>query len=118
MSKRFGHVVCFALGLAIGSLVLARPEAAHLQTGPRVQAETADIVVLRYFRIKKGSFPEIYRVSAEDISPYYERAGARIMGMWQVAYPALPGQTQRENPDYDEAYLLTRYASIEHWQAT
>lgn len=38
--------------------------------------------------------------------------------MWQVTYPHITGQNRKENPDYDEVYLLTRYASLEHWDAT
>lgn len=123
MTKRCGsiaaYVVCFGLGLAVGSRGLASPTAAWSQENPRVQADPPEeVAVLRYLRIRKGSFPDVYRLSAEGLWPYYERAGVRIVGMWQVTYPALPGQTQRESRDYDEAYLLTRYASIEHWQAT
>ena len=49
--------------------------------------------------------------------------GARIVGQWKVLYPAVPGgagaQSQTsESPDHDEAYMLVRYASFEHWQAT
>jgi hypothetical protein len=81
-------------------------------------AQSGEIAVLRYFRIRKGAYDEFYRVSADKIWPYFERSGARIVGMWQVAYPVMPGQRQRESAEYDEVYLLTRYTSFEHWQAT
>jgi hypothetical protein len=81
-------------------------------------ASSDEITVLRTFRIKKGTFGEFYQASVDKIWPYYEKAGARIVGMWQVAYPQIQGQTHRESPEYDEVYLLTRYASVEHWQAT
>lgn len=122
MTKRAGlagYVVCFGFGLAVGSLGFPSTTAAWSQASPRAQADAPEeVAILRYLRIKKGSFPDVYRLSAEGVWPYYERAGVRIVGMWQVTYPALPGQTRSESDEYDEAYLLTRYASVEHWQAT
>ncbi len=81
-------------------------------------APSDEFTVLRYFRIKKGAFGEFYRVSADKIWPYFEKTGAQIVGMWQVAYPDISGQKQSESAEYDEVYLLTRYTSMEHWQAT
>ncbi len=80
--------------------------------------ENSEIAVLRYFKIKKGTYPEVLRLSREGIWPCYERAGVRIVGMWQGIYPGIPGEVKKASPDYDEAYLLTRYASVEHWRAT
>jgi hypothetical protein len=38
--------------------------------------------------------------------------------MWQVFTPAdMDGATPANN-DYDEVYLSTRYASLEHWKAS
>ncbi len=73
-----------------------------------------EISALRYWKVRKGSYPEIRRLSEESIWPFFEKTGARIMGMWKVEPP--PGQ---DGPsDYDEVYLLTRYASFAHWKAT
>ena len=70
--------------------------------------------LVRYWKVRKGSYPEIRRLSEESIWPFFEKTGARIMGMWKVEPP--PGE---EGPsDYDEVYLLTRYASFDHWKAT
>lgn len=74
-----------------------------------------EIVTIRYWKIKKGSFPEFLKSSQEGVWPFFEKIGARILGMWQVI-PA-PGEKEA-SPDYDEAYLTTRYASVEHWAAT
>ena len=95
--------------------------ASVFEPAPLVQSAPAsadEIAVLRYFRIRKGAFDEFHKVSADKVWPYYEKAGVRIVGMWQVAYPEIPGQTKRESTGYDEVYLLTRYTSLEHWQAT
>ncbi len=75
-----------------------------------------DIVTLRYFRIQKGSFPEFLTASQEGVWPYFEKLGSRVVGMWQVIHPE--GTTGAASGDYDEVYLMTRYASIEHWRAT
>lgn len=72
-----------------------------------------EIVTLRYFRIKKGTFDQFLKASQEDVWPYFEKIGSRIIGMWQVFDPQ--GGAAK---DYDEVYLMTRYASVAHWQAT
>ena len=74
-----------------------------------------EITTIRYWKIKKGSFPQFLKASQEGIWPYFEKIGARIVGMWQV----IPSPDGKEaSPDYDEVYLTTRYASLEHWAAT
>ena len=74
-----------------------------------------EITTIRYWKIRKGSFPQFLKASQAGIWPYFEKIGARIVGMWQVIPP--PGG-QEASPDYDEVYLTTRYASLEHWAAT
>ena len=85
-----------------------------------------EIVTLRRFKIRKGSFAEFNRLSKEMVWPYFEKLGARIVGQWQVVYPS-PGRLDRmsgtsgmasESADYDEAFMMVRYASVEHWRAT
>jgi len=72
-----------------------------------------EIVTLRNFHIKKGTFDQFLKASQEDVWPYFEKIGSRIIGMWQVFDPDNgPGK------DYDEVYLMTRYASVAHWRAT
>jgi hypothetical protein len=78
-----------------------------------------EIVTIRYFRIKKGSFPQFLEASRTGVWPFFEKIGARIVGMWQVIPPQEgPNAGRQVSPDYDEAYLMTRYASLEHWSAT
>jgi hypothetical protein len=75
----------------------------------------AEITTIRYWKIKKGTFPQFLKASQDGVWPYFEKIGARIVGMWKVI-PA-PGESEA-SPDYDEVYLTTRYASLEHWAAT
>jgi len=78
-----------------------------------------EIVTLRYFRIKKGTFDEFLRVSIEGVWPYFEKLGSRVIGMWKVITPTgIDGAPSTENKDYDEVYLSTRYASLDHWKAS
>ena len=72
------------------------------------------ICVGRYFRIRKGTFDEFLKVSVEGVWPFFEKIGARVTGMWKVEYTGVPGEASKESPDYDEVYLSTRYASLEH----
>jgi hypothetical protein len=113
-----GWAVCFVLGVTVGSGMRTPATGASLQSaGSPAVAATDEILVLRYFKIRKGSFPEIARLTA-SIAAYFDRAGARSLGFWQVRYPVLPGQTARETAEFDEMYLLNRYVSVEHWQAS
>ncbi len=72
------------------------------------------IATQRTFRIKKGSFGEFHRLSARGVWPYFERIGARILGMWLVT----EDEREASSPDYDTVILVTRYESREHWKAT
>lgn len=88
--------------------------------GPRPVALQAarpgdELLELRYQRIRKGSFQEFHVLTRDGIWPYLEKIGARPVGQWQVAY--FPAGTPVENDDYDEVYTLTRYASLEHYDA-
>ena len=74
-----------------------------------------EVVTLRYFKIKAGAFPEFLAASQQGVWPYFEKLGARVIGMWRVIPP--PGATHGAR-DYDEVYLATRYASLEHWAAS
>jgi len=77
-----------------------------------------EIVTLRYFRIKKGTFDQFLKASVEGVWPYFEKLGSRVIGMWQVITPAGVDGATPASKDYDEVYLSTRYASVEHWKAS
>lgn len=79
-----------------------------------------EIVALRYFRIRKGNFPEFLKVSREGVWPYFEKLGCRVIGMWQVVDPEELADVRQPtaSDEYDEVYLATRYVSPEHWRAT
>ncbi len=85
-----------------------------------------EIVTLRSFKIRKGSFDEVYRLSRDGVWPYFEKIGARIVGMWKVVYPEVAARdgaptgaaSRSESADFDEAVMMVRYASYQHWQAT
>lgn len=74
-----------------------------------------EIVTIRYWKIKKGGYPQFLEASRTGIWPFFEKIGARIVGMWEVIPPP---DGKAASPDYDEVYLTTRYASLEHWAAT
>ncbi len=75
-----------------------------------------EIVTKRYFKIKKGTFPEFYEASELGVWPFFEKIGARVIGMWLVVHPEEGGT--KGSDDYDEVYLVTRYASVAHWKST
>ncbi|MGD2131441.1 MAG: NIPSNAP family protein [Maricaulaceae bacterium] len=98
---------------------VALPETAQGAARPvrnLAAAETGEeIVTIRYWKIQKGSFPEFLEASQTGVWPYFEKIGARVIGMWLV----VPGPDQEEaSAEYDEVYLATRYASLAHWEAT
>lgn len=78
-----------------------------------------EVVVLRYWKVKKGSFDEFLKASQDGVWPYFEKLGARIVGLWKVVHPEIDGETAgTDNSDHDEIYLVTRYASVDHWRMT
>jgi hypothetical protein len=77
-----------------------------------------EIVTLRYFKIRKGTFDQFLKASQDAVWPYYEKIGSRIIGMWQVTAAEGVEGAPKASPDYDEVYLMTRYASVAHWAAT
>jgi hypothetical protein len=114
-------------------LLLLAPLAAHAQVRGAVRppAESSkpqpvrndvaqageEIVTLRYFQIKKGTFDQFLKASQEDVWPYFEKIGARVIGMWKVFEPEGVEGAGRPK-EYDEVWLSTRYASLDHWKAT
>jgi len=77
-----------------------------------------EIVTLRYFKIKKGTFDQFLKASVEGVWPYFEKLGSRVIGMWQVFTPVGVEGATATGKDYDEVYLATRYASLDHWKAS
>jgi hypothetical protein len=77
-----------------------------------------EVVTLRYWKVKKGSYNDFYQASTEGAWPYFQKIGMRIVGQWKVLYPGAPACERVESPDYDEIVMMTRYGSYEHWQAT
>jgi hypothetical protein len=73
------------------------------------------ILELRYRKIKKGSFEEFHVLTRDGTWPYLEKIGVRPVGQWRVAY--LKGGTPVDSPEFDEVYMLSRFASYAHWQA-
>lgn len=72
-----------------------------------------ELLVLRHHQLRKGGHEAFYRLSAENVWPFFERNGVRIVGQWKIV-----GSDQGVSADVDEVYRLVRYASFDHWQAT
>jgi hypothetical protein len=71
-----------------------------------------EMVTLRYFKIKKGTFEQFLKASVEGVWPYFEKLGSRVIGIWQVFTPTGVDGVAPTSKDYDEVYLSTRYASL------
>ncbi len=87
------------------------------------------ITTMRHWKIKKGGYSQFLKASQEGVWPYFEKIGARVVGMWQVMNVTPDDSagglansgyqvSADNNKDYDEVVLVTRYASLDHWQAT
>ena len=84
-----------------------------------------EFLVLRHQKLEKGTHERFFELSRDGVWPYFEKIGARVVGQWRRVYP-IPGGLDRggtevgatESPDFDEVYMMARYASYEHWQAT
>ncbi len=84
-----------------------------------------EFLVLRHQKLEKGAHERFFELSREGVWPYFEKNGTRIVGQWRRVYPT-PDALDRggtavgatESADLDEVYMMARYASYEHWQAT
>ena len=74
-----------------------------------------EIIALTKWEVEKGAADGLLRGGAEGIWPYLEKVGARIVGQWQAVYP--PESGFEESSEYDEVFLMVRYAGYEHWKA-
>ena len=74
-----------------------------------------EIIALTKWQVEKGAADGLLGGSAERIWPYLEKVGARIVGQWKAVYP--PESGFKENSEYDEVFLMVRYAGYEHWKA-
>jgi hypothetical protein len=72
-----------------------------------------EILVLRNHRLQAGGHEQFYLASREDVWPYFERMGARVVGQWKVIRTDAVRAAGQE-----DVYRLVRYAGIEHWEAT
>lgn len=72
-----------------------------------------EILVLRNHRLQAGGHEPFYQASRDDVWPFFERMGARVVGQWKVF------KTDKvPPPGQEDVYRLVRYASIEHWEST
>jgi len=105
-------IVTTASALLVPTLI----HAALAQEPRPVRNDTAkageELFVLRNHRLRKGGHEPFYQSSRDDVWPYFERTGPRIVGQWKVI------QSEAASPELEDVYRLVRYASFEHWQAT
>jgi hypothetical protein len=71
-----------------------------------------ELLVLRHHQLRKGGHEEFYRLSADNVWPYFERNGARIVGQWRI------DTGEGASAASDDVYRLVRYAGFDHWRAT
>lgn len=132
MAGILNRLVWLSVVLCLTSVATAADkgdEAAPVAVRNAVAQSGEPVTTMRRWKIKKGGFDEFLAASQQGVWPYFEKIGARVVGMWQVmtVEPAdeaggmsNAGYVVRaENgKDYDEVILVTRYASLDHWQAT
>ena len=121
MNKVSSHRL--ALAMASGLVMLlswgidadnqASPPSAPRPVRNDVAKPGRELLVLRHHQLRKGGHDEFYRLSSENVWPFFERNGARAVGQWRI-FESDSGLSA----DSDDVYRLMRYASYEHWQAT
>ena len=97
------------------------PAEAAPAIGPRpvrndVNWPAREIIALSTWQVTNGSADALLSSGVEGVWPYLEKVGARIVGQWKAVYP--PESGFEESPDYDEMFLMVRYAGYEHWRAS
>lgn len=62
----------------------------------------------RWFWLQPADWQEFQRLSEDGVWPFFESDGCRIIGLWRSAEPG----------PLCKAVLVTRYASVAHWERT
>jgi hypothetical protein len=111
MTRRptFIGVAILTLGVTLASEQVASPP--RPVRNDRAQP-ARELLVLRHHQLRQGGHEEFYRLSAENVWPFFEHNGARIVGQWKIV------ESNDASADFDDVYRLVRYAGFEHWQAT
>lgn len=104
--------------LTLVILITLSSAPADAQSGPTpvrhdVAKAGSEILVLRNHRLHAGGHEQFYQASRDDVWPYFERMGARVVGQWKVIHGGAAAPHGQE-----DVYRLVRYASIEHWEST
>jgi hypothetical protein len=111
MKYRTQSVVIF-LFAALGCSCLSAQVQAVRNDVPRIGQQ--EVLMMRHAYLDKGGYDYWFEQSSQNVWPWFERLGARMLGDFQIIYP----ESTSPNPDQDEAIRFARYASYEHWQAT
>ena len=75
-----------------------------------------EIVALVRWKIAKGETEAFLAAGVDQVWPYLEKVGARVIGRWRAVYP--PESGFPEDPGFDEVLEMVRYAGYEHWKAS
>ena len=105
--------------MAVGLAALALGPAPEAQAPTPVRNDVPrlgqqEVIMMRHAYLEEGRYEAWHEASRSGVWPYFERLGARVLGDFEVVYPAGDDAT----PGQDEALRFARYASYEHWQAT
>ena len=114
-NRRARTAVVAAVGLAalaLGPAPGAQSPIPVRNDVPRVGQQ--EVIMMRHAYLEEGRYEAWHEASRSGVWPYFERLGARILGDFEIVYPAGDDAT----PGQDEALRFARYASYEHWQAT
>ena len=105
------------LGLVFSWELKAENQAAPASAPRPVRNDVArpgrELLVLRHHQLRKDGHDEFYRLSSQNVWPFFERNGARAVGQWRILESDFG-----LSADSDDVYRLMRYAGYEHWQAT
>jgi hypothetical protein len=127
-TRGFSKRLVLLVMLCLPAGLIAQENSHAIAVRNQVAQRESPVTTLRHWKISKGSFDRFLKVSQAGIWPYFEKIGARVVGMW-VVLDVVPTEKAGDmgsaykvltlnDKDYDEVYLLTRYASLDHWQAT
>ena len=93
--------------LALGPAPGAQAPAPVRNDVPRLGQQ--EVVMMRHAYLEEGRYEAWHEASRSGVWPWFERLGARILGDFEVVYPAGDDAT----PGQDEALRFARYASYE-----
>ena len=83
-TRGFSKRLVLLVMLCLPAGLIAQENSHAIAVRNQVAQQESPVTTLRHWKISKGSFDRFLKVSQDGIWPYFEKIGARVVGMWVV----------------------------------